>query len=54
MSTMRLWYKKLGLELLKPLQDHPHQTRGPPMGEETKYKGEKYPIKLLLKEALER
>lgn len=53
MSPMILGYKELGLELFEPLQDHPCQQWWPPMVEENKYQGVRYPIKILLKEALE-
>jgi hypothetical protein len=54
MSSTRSGYKKLGLDLVEPLQDQPHKPRRPPMGEENKYEGAGYPIKLLLEEALEK
>jgi hypothetical protein len=54
MSPMRSGYKELGIDLVEPLQDQPHKPRWPPMGDEKKYKGDGYPIKILLKEALEK
>jgi len=38
----------LGLELVEPLQDQPHLTRRPPMGEEKRDDGVGDPFKLLL------
>ena len=53
MSPMRLGYKDLGLELVKPLQDQPCKCRWPPMADENKDEGVGDPIKILLEEALE-
>ena len=53
MSPMRSRYKDLGLNLVEPLQDQPHKPQRPIMVKETKDKGEGYPMKILLKEALE-
>ena len=47
-------YKELGLELVKPLQDKPRKSQRPPMADEKKDEGAGDPIKILLKEALER
>ena len=54
MSPMRLGYKELGLELVKPLQDQPHKSQWPPMADEKKDEGARDPIEILLEEALER
>ena len=54
MSPMREGYKELGLDLVEPLQDQPHKSRWKPMGDENKDEGTKDPIKMLLKEALEK
>ena len=54
MSPMRAGYKELGLNLVEPLQDQPRKSQWPPMGDEKKYKGTKDPIKMFLKEALEK
>ena len=54
MSPTRSGYKDLVLELLKPLQGQPRKSQQPPMGEEKKYEGAGYPIKILLEEALEK
>ena len=54
MSPMRSRYKELGLDLVEPLQDQPHKSRWPPMGDEKKYKGAEDPIKILLEEDLEK
>ena len=54
MSPMRAGYKELGLDLVEPLQDQPHKSRRPPMGDEKKDEGTKDPIKMLLEEALEK
>ena len=54
MSLMKAGYKELGLGMVEPLQDHPRKSRRPPMGDENKYEGTKYPIKMLLEEALEK
>ena len=51
---MRSGYKELGLDLAEPLQDKPHKPRRSPMGEENKDEGAGDPIKILLKEALEK
>ena len=53
MSPMRLGYKELGLELVKPLQGQPRKSQRPPMADEKKEKGARDPIKILLEEALE-
>lgn len=53
MSPMRSGYKELGLELVEPLQYHPHRHRRPPVGGEKNEEGGGDPIKLLLEEALE-
>ena len=54
MSPTRSRYKELGLDLVEPLQDRPRKPRWLPMGDEKKYEGEGYPIKILLEEALEK
>jgi hypothetical protein len=54
MSPTRLGYKELGLDLVEPLQDQPRKPRRLPMREEKKDEGERDPIKLLLKDALEK
>ena len=54
MSPMRGGYKELGLNLVEPLQDQPRKSRQPPMGDEKKDEGAEDPIKMLLKEALEK
>ena len=54
MSPTRVGYKKLGIDLVEPLQDQPHKSRRPPMGDEKKDEGAKDPIKMLLEEALEK
>ena len=46
MSPTRVGYKELGLDLLEPLQDQPHECRRPPMGDEKKDEGIEYPIKM--------
>ena len=51
---MRARYKELGFDLVKPLQDHPHKSRLPPMGDEKKDEGAEDHIKISLKEALEK
>jgi len=53
MPPMRSGYKQLGLELVEPLQDQPRKSRRPPMADEKKDEGPRYPIKILLEEALE-
>ena len=54
MSPTRSGYKELGFNLVEPLRDQPRKPRGPPMGEEKKDEGAGDPIKMLLKEALEK
>ena len=54
MSQMRAGYKELGLDLVEPLKDQPHKSRWPPIGDENKDEGTEDPIKILLKEALEK
>ena len=54
MSPTRARYKELGLDLVEPLQDQPRKSRWSPMGDKKKYKGTEDPIKMLLKEALEK
>jgi hypothetical protein len=54
MSPTRSGYKELGLDLVEPLQDQPRKPRRPPLGEEKKDEGAGDPIKMLLKEALEK
>ena len=54
MSPTRVGYKELGLNLVEPLQDQPRKSRWPPMGDEKKDEGAEYPIKMFLKEALEK
>ena len=54
MSPTRAGYKELGLNLVEPLQDQPRKSQRPPMGEEKKDEGAEDPIKMLLKEALEK
>ena len=54
MSPMRSGYKELGLDVVEHLQDHPCKPQRFPMGEENKYEGARDPIKILLKEALEK
>jgi hypothetical protein len=51
---MRSGYKELGLDLVEPLQDQSRKPRRLPMGEENKYEGAGDPIKMFLKEALEK
>ena len=54
MSLTRSGYKELGIDLVEPLQDHPHKPRRSPMGDEKKDEGAGDPIKILLEEALEK
>ena len=54
MSPTWSGYKELGLDLVEPLQYQPRKPRQPPMAEEKKDEGEGDPIKILLKEALEK
>ena len=54
MSLTRSGYKELGLDLVEPLQDHPHKPWRPPMVEENKDEGARDLIKLFLEEALEK
>ena len=54
MSPTRAGYKELGLNLVETLQDQPHKSRWPPMGDEKKEEGAEDPIKMLLEEALEK
>ena len=54
MSPTRARYKELGLDLVEPLQAQPCKSQWPPMGDENKDEGIEYPIKMLLKEALEK
>ena len=54
MSPTRAGYKELGLDLVQPLQDQPHKSRRPPMGDEQKDEDAEDPIKMLPKEALEK
>ena len=54
MSPTSVGHKELGLDLVEPLQDQPRKSRRPPMGDKMKDEGTKYPIKMLLKEALEK
>ena len=54
MSPTRLRYKELGIDLVEPLQDQPRKARQAPMGDKKKDEGARYPIKILLKEALEK
>ena len=54
MSPTRAGYKELGLDLVEPLQDQPRKSRWPPMGDEKKDEGIEDPIKMFLKEALEK
>ena len=54
MSPTRSGYKELGLDLLEPLQDQPRKPRQTTMGDEKKDEGVGDPIKILLKEALEK
>jgi hypothetical protein len=54
MSPTRSRYKALGLDLVEHLQDQPHKPQRPPMGDENKYEGAGYPIKILLEDALEK
>jgi hypothetical protein len=51
---MKSGYKELGLDLVEPLQDQPRKPRRPPMGKENKDEGAGDPIKMFLKEALEK
>ena len=51
---MRSRYKELGLDLVEPLQDQPHKPQRTPVGDENKDEGLGDPIKILLKEALEK
>jgi hypothetical protein len=52
MSLTRSGYKKLGLELVEPLQYWKRQARQQPMGDEKKDDGVGNPFKMFLKEAL--
>ena len=54
MSPTRAGYKELGLDLVEPLQDQPRKSRRPPMGDKKNDEGVEDPIKMLLKEALEK
>ena len=54
MSPTRAGYKELGLDLVEPLQDQPHKSRRPPMGDDKKDEGVEDPIKIFLEEALEK
>ena len=54
MSPTRSGYTELSLNLFQPLQDHPRKPRRIPMEEENKDEGLGYPIKILLKDALEK
>ena len=54
MSPTRSGYKELGLELVEPLQYQPRKSQRPPMVDEKKDERVGDPIKILLKEALER
>ena len=55
MSPTRARYiKELGLDLVELLQDQPRKPQRPPIGGEKKDKGVEDPIKMLLKEALEK
>lgn len=54
MSPTTSRYKKLGLELVEPLQVQPHKPRRPPMVEENKDEGARDPFKILLEEALKK
>ena len=51
-SPTRSGYKKLGLELVKPLQYQPCRAQKQPMGDEKKDDGVGDPIKMFLEEAL--
>ena len=54
MPPTRVRYKELGLDLVEPLQDQPHKYRRTPMGDGKKDDGTEDPIKMFLKEALEK
>ena len=54
MSPTKSGYKELGLNLVEPLQEQPRKPWQNPMGDEKKYEGVEYPIKMFLKEALEK
>ena len=54
MSPTRSGYKELGLDLVEPLQDQPHNPRRTPMGDKRKDEGARYPIEILLVEAFEK
>ena len=54
MSPLRLGYRELGLELVSLGEDHSHIPKGPPMAKEKRDNRAGDPIKLLLKESLER
>ena len=54
MSPTRAVYKELELDLVEPLQDQPRKYIWPPMGDKKKDECTKYPIKMLLEEALEK
>lgn len=54
MSPTWSGYKKLGLELVEPLQDQPHRAWQQPMGNKKKYDGVGDPFKMFLEEALAR
>jgi hypothetical protein len=54
MSLKRSRYKELGLKLIKPGENFPHQSKRPPIIDEKKDDGAGDPMELLLQEALER
>ena len=54
MSATRSWYQELGINVVEPLQDQPQKPLRPPMAEEKKDEGVGDPIKIFLKEALEK
>ena len=54
MSPTRSGYKKLGLDLVEPLQAQLCKPRQTPMGDEKKDEGVGDPIKIFLEEALEK
>jgi hypothetical protein len=53
-SPTRSRYKKLGLEPVEPLQDHPRRSQQQPMGDKKKYVGVGDPFKKFLEEDLAR
>jgi hypothetical protein len=52
MSPTKSGYKKLGLEPIKLLQDHPCRARQKPMGDKNKDDGAGDPFKMFLEESI--